>query len=561
MGVRRGLWVGAPLLACGLAALGQVTPPIERPALPEFIKPTPAPRIDVPVPRREVERSPRQQPGTFIRHIRVEGSTVFSQETLHGIVAPFEGQELSSEDMDEVRHRVSLAYANAGYINSGAVLPEQDFKDGELVLRIVEGRLTEVRVAGENTFYPGFIERRLAIGSGTPFNIRKLQDTIQILLQNPQIERINAELLPGVQRGEAVLRVEVKEAKRWNVGFSAANNRSPTIGAVRYELAASGRNLLGLGDSLSARVGHAHGLDDEALSYSVPITPYDTLLTWRSEKIRNRVIEPPFSLIDVRNKSQSTEIGLSQPIYRTPNRALAIGAGLYERDNATSLLGIPFSFTPGIPDGKSKILAARLFGDFLDRTQNSVLASRLTYTSGLNSGGATKSTTNTPDSQYWAVLAQVQWAKRLSEDGRQILVRADVQHASGELLPSEKFAIGGSETVRGYRENQIVRDNGWVASAEYRHPLGLFPIPGLKEKDQDGLLSLALFADFGRAWDHFGNEGRRYIWSVGPGFRWDVADGISAQVYYGARGKSVPLPKNNMQDHGIHFRFAFARAF
>jgi hemolysin activation/secretion protein len=106
-----------------------------------------------------------------------------------------------------------------------------------------------------------------------------------------------------------------------------------------------------------------------------------------------------------------------------------------------------------------------------------------------------------------------------------------------------------------------VKDKGWIASAEYRHPVGRAPVPGLSEGDQAGQVWLAFFVDAGRAWDHFGTSDRRFIWSVGPGARWDIAEGVSAQLYWGLRQKNVVLPNASPQDKGLHFRFAAARSF
>lgn len=562
----------ACMFACSFPMLAQVPPPplerLDRPGgsgqpFPEFRKPAPAPQIVLPPSGPETQRPGGLSTalGVYVRRIRVVGGTVFTEEELRPILAQYENRELTVEDLDELRHRLSLTYSNAGYINSGAVIPDQDVADGVLTLQVVEGRLSGIEIAGEHHFRRAFIAGRVALGAGEPLNVRGLQEAIQLLLQNPQIERINAELAPGAQRGEAVLRMDVKEAKRWSVGFSMANNRSPVVGSVRSELSAAARNLSGFGDMLGVRIGHTHGLDDESFGISIPVSARDTLLSLRKDRVKSRVIEPPFDRVDVRSESESSELGVSHPLYRTLHSSFTVGANLYWRDNATSLLGVPFSFTPGLADGRAKVTALRLFGDWLERTQDSVVAARVTLANGLRRGGATTSTANTPDSQYWTVLTQLQWARRLSEDGRQMLLRIDMQQASGELLPSEKFAIGGSESVRGYRENQIVRDKGWIATAEYRHPVGRVPIPALTQSDSDGLLSAALFADFGRAWDHFGGPARRFIWSYGPGARWDIADGISAQLYWGFRQKKVIVPNNNLQDHGLHFRIAAARAF
>ena len=47
-----------------------------------------------------------------------------------------------------------------------------------------------------------------------------------------------------------------------------------------------------------------------------------------------------------------------------------------------------------------------------------------------------------------------------------------MQLSADPLLPIERIAIGGIDTVRGYRENELVVDSGWITSAELRIPLG-----------------------------------------------------------------------------------------
>jgi hemolysin activation/secretion protein len=531
--------------------------------VPGFLKPEPVPQFVLPPVAPETAR-PELQGGlrVYVKRIEIVGSTAFSEAQLRPIVAPFEGKELTNDDLDELRHRLSLLYAGAGYINSGAVVPDQDVKDGVIRIQIIEGRLAEVRITGPNSFDPRFIASRVRLGAGAPLNVRELQETIQLLLQNPQIERINAELAPGAERGEAVLSMEVAEARRWSLGFSIANNRNPAVGQWRGELSMAAHNLFGWGGALSAYKGHSKGVDDNGFRFTIPISAYDTLFMVRRDRIVSRVIEAPFNALDVTNRSHATEFGLSQPLYRTLRSTLTAGASFYYRDDASTLLGVPFSFVPGLDDGKANIAAARLYADWLDRTADSVFAARVTYTSGLNCCGGTKSTHNTPDSQYSTVLGQAQYARRLSEDGRQLVLRADAQHASGVLLPSEKFTIGGIETVRGYRENQVVRDNGWAASAEYRHPLGRIRLGELSSAEGDGLISAAIFVDAGRARDHYNaSETRKFIWSFGPGLRWDIADSVGMQLYKGFRQSKIVLPGDTPQDNGWHFRFGIAKAF
>jgi hemolysin activation/secretion protein len=118
------------------------------------------------------------------------------------------------------------------------------------------------------------------------------------------------------------------------------------------------------------------------------------------------------------------------------------------------------------------------------------------------------------DGTFASWLGQLQWVGRLPERFRstEMLFRADLQLARDPLLPLEQFAVGGSRTVRGYRQNQLLRDNGFATSIELRIPL----LRGQLGRD---LLQLAPFADLGGAWNEAKTGGPKTLASVGLGLR------------------------------------------
>jgi hemolysin activation/secretion protein len=146
----------------------------------------------------------------------------------------------------------------------------------------------------------------------------------------------------------------------------------------------------------------------------------------------------------------------------------------------------------------------------------------------------------------------VQWARRFGEGGPQVIFRTDLQLANDELLPMERIAIGGFETVRGYRKNTLVRDSGVIASLEGRIPTIRLAIPGLSRQSEDGMVQVAPFFDYGRGWDK--NDvtgGPDQIYSIGVGLRWEVSPDILAQVYYGHALHDLHLNGNGLQNSGV----------
>lgn len=541
------------LLAGGAAAQAPPGPGLERPALPPFLSDRPQPEFVLPPAPLGPERRLSAPLRLTVARFRFAGVTAFPIKDLEALLAPYIGRPIGNEELEEARLAVTRHYIGAGFVNSGALIPDQAIGDGTVLIQVVEGRLAEIEVAGEHGFRPEYLKSRMARAAATPLNVQALQERMQIMLQNPQIERINAELGAGEKPGDAVLRLDVTEAKKYSLGMLTANNRSPAVGGWRTEVNGAARNYFGRGETLGLRIGGAKGLDDLTASLALPVSARDTLFTAKYENTESRVVEPPFDDLDIENRSQSIELGLVEPLYRSLTREVAAGATLVRRKNASLLLGQPFSFTPGLADGESVVSVLRLSADWAERSAAEVLAARLTWSYGLDAFGSTVSTTGDPDSRFRAWLAQVQWVRRLGRNAGYLVTRGDWQRADDALLPSEKFAVGGMSSVRGYRENALVRDNGWAASLEYRLEVARYAPFAAAADSAEGPVELALFGDAGGARDRRGEW--QQLSSLGFGVRWQPWRGALAQFYKGYAGTHVETPRRDMQDQGLHFLF------
>jgi hemolysin activation/secretion protein len=310
------------------------------------------------------------------------------------------------------------------------------------------------------------------------------------------------------------------------------------------------RNEFGRGESLGLAFGEAKGLKDSTAKLALPVSARDTLLTVKLERTESRVVEPPFDAINVENDSEAIEVGLVHPVHKSIPREVALGATVARRKNASFLLGQPFSFVPGLADGKSVVAALRLFADWNERSASQVLALRLTRSWGLPMFGATENNTGNPDSQFSTWLVQSQAARRLPGNAGQLVLRGDWQSASEALLPSEKFAVGGVSSVRGYRENALGRDTGWAASIEDRKEMGKV---ALLREGEGGPVEFAAFADTGAARDRGGES--RQLSGVGLGLRYTPWKGALAQVYKARALNNLQTPSTSSQDRGVHFLF------
>jgi hemolysin activation/secretion protein len=490
----------------------------------------------------------------ILRAVKFSGNTVFSTDELNAIAKPYIDRPVSFSDLEELRLRLTRAYLDRGYIDSGAVIPDQTVTNGTVAINIIEGTLTGVEVSGADRLRPDYVENRVRLAAGPPLNVGPLQERIQILLEDPLIARISAQLGPGLRPGESDLKVQVEERPPLGAMLSFANDRAPSIGSEAGQLTLVGRDLTGFGDLSTFSLQKTVGLQDYAFATELPLTAYDTKIHLTGERTDAVVVEPPFNSIDVEGQTSSIEVGISQPVYRTPDQTFELGAFVAYRQSETFLLGEPFSFSPGVQNGVSKVTVLRLRQNWTDRSRDQVLALRSTFSFGLPVLGATVNPSPLPDTRFSDWLGQAQYARRLSENGTELLLRGDLQLSRDTLLPLEQFAVGGMDSVRGYRQNLLVRDNGLDSSIELRVPIWQPPSP-IAGRDV-GPIRIAPFVDYGRSWNvDQPSPSPQYIASVGLGLLWDPVREVHAAIYYGyALKRQAPQPSNNLQDHGLYFR-------
>lgn len=532
-------------------------PSRERPPLPDYQQPDASPSISFPP-----EPTPSgdsltitDSPSFHLQKIRLVGNAVFSEDELSPIIQPYVGRRITFEALQNLRLKLTRHYVENGYVNSGVVIPDQKIENGEVVLAIIEGRLSEILVAGNEKIRDRYIRSRLVLGADPPLNIRRLEERVQLLHQDPIVDRLNAVLAPGDHPGEAVLEAHVDEASPYVLGIRFDNHESPSVGGERGEIYGAHRNLTGWGDALRARVGLAEGLDDLSLSYDIPLTARDTRFSFRYERNESLVVERPFDIVDIESESETFSFKFSHPFIQTPGDEFSLSLGLDIRDSETRIAGRPYSFSPGVHEGKSEVSVIRFAQDWVSRSRSQVFALRSVFNVGVDAFDATINGGDVPDGRFFAWLGQFQWARRFDDLRRsQLIFRADAQFSSDTLLPLEKFSVGGANSVRGYRENQLVRDNGVAASLECRIPLFRAPIPRLSKTLEDGTVQLAVFGDWGWAENvDAATPHPRTISSAGLGLRWDPSPKIHAECYWGHAFRDLEQADYDLQDDGIHF--------
>ena len=393
----------------------------------------------------------------------------------------------------------------------------------------------------------------LARSAGSPVNVGALRERLQILEQDERIDSIKAEILPTERRGETALHVTIAEKSPLFLTLAGNNYTTPSIGEGSGEIRLGYRNITGYGDAIFADYHASEGLQDGGGSYEIPFTVWDTRFGLSGRGTWSEVIEAPFDDLHIESKTQSYAVSLHQPVLHSLNTLVELFAiGEYRRSESF-LFGDPFSFSLGPERGVARLALVRGGALWTRRSAQMVWVVRAQVTGGVDALGATTHGDHSvPDGRFLAGLLQLQCAARLPWLGLQLITRADGQLADDPLLGIEQFSIGGRHTVRGYRESQLVRDNGVVGSVELRVPM---PLPRFSEWHPT--LALAPYYDIGYGVNNdrglFDDSNGETLDSAGIGALVGIAPGLNFEVYWGKSLRSVRQGgAYSLQDDGVH---------
>jgi hemolysin activation/secretion protein len=519
----------------------------------------------------------------FVKHIDVRGVKAFQPAEITAIVKPYENRMVSSADLQTLRIALTRLYIDKGFVNSGVLLPDQQSKDGVVVYQAVEGTLNRVEVTGPAKLSPHYVTARVLAHVDEPLSLSDLQYALRYLQEDPNVLRLDAKLAPGDALGQSVLRLNVEEQPRFSAGLSADNNHSASTGEWEGAASFGARDLTGYGEELRGSVVRASGGTEGSGVFSIPVNAHNASFQAYFSIANSSIIEQPFEPLDINEKTRTYGLSLTVPLLDRLSNRFAVFLGAESDHSYTTLLGEPFSFSPGAQNGVSNVAVALGGFDWLLHSASSVTDTRVTYRRGVHALGATidESSANDPfnpnPTGADALFGLEQWqfihVQRLNglsafshlNDRAQLIVRSTGQISQDALLVLEKFTIGGVDTVRGFPENLLVRDNGAAATIELQ-----LPVPGYRNEPSPHDLVIAAFVDYGRSWDKAntaaGNSNLDttdplYIASAGLGLLWNPLRGLNAQIYWGrsiannfnANDSPLAFAPNNLQKDGYYF--------
>ena len=544
-----------------------VNPPPTPPSLPETPPASPpSPQELLPTPETSPEELLNTDETITVTEFIFTGNTIFTSEELKvKFTKDLTEKPLSLNRLLTIASDIAKLYSEQGYSTSGAIIsiPETTQQQGKGIVevKIIEGELSEIRVLpAEDSLQlnPDYIRSRLNLATSKPLNIYRLQEALQLLQLNPLIDSISATLSAGASPEQSILEVTVLEADTFNLQIFADNNRSPSVGSFRRGTTITKANLLGWGEQFNFSYANTDGSDAFDVGYTIPINPYNGTFSFAYSNTDNEVVESPFNSLDIESESRSYEFNLRQPIIQNIDRdtrtydEIALGISAFWRESESSLGNEPAPLSPGAEvDGDINIFALRFTQEWTRQNANSVFALRSEFSVGLD---AFDSTTNEqisgvariPDSRFVSWRGQTQYVYLLAPETLLIL-RGSLQIANDALFGAEQFSVGGANTVRGYRQDAVLTDNGFLASAELRLPI----IQGFSES---GVVQLVPFIDYGKGWNDSDvpNPNPQNLASFGLGLLWQEKN-FNCRLDYGIPLIDADSRERTLQEQGLYF--------
>jgi hemolysin activation/secretion protein len=529
-------------------------PPTRPPQIPPSIldnQPNPLPNSAPPLPTPQL---PAITDKIKVLRYEVIGSSVFSQQELTLLTEPFTG-DVGFDQIQAAKQAIERYYIERNYLTTGAYIPTGQTLsiDGAVVkIQVVEGRLEDIKVTGTRRLNTNYIKSRLALATQRPLNNERLLEGLRLLQQDPLVEKISAELSSGVAPGTNLLEVAIKERDSFTGEIVTNNNRPSTVGSWQRRAQVTQANLTGLGDSLTLAYGNTDGSNTIDTSYSVPLTPANTTLTFNAGGTNSQIIEEPYRSLNITSNSRYYEAGLRHPLIRRAQQdatqELAVGMTISKLENSSFLGDTPFALSRGADlNGRSNVTALRWFQEYVQRDNRSVLALRSQVNLGLDILDSTINP-SAPDGRFVSWQGQGRWQRRLAEN-TDLIVQGRLQFADRSLLSVEQFAVGGQNTVRGYRQDALLADNGAFASVELQLPV---------TSSTTSVLQVAPFIDFGTTWNTNGaNAGNNTLFSAGLGLQWRT-DHLMARLDWGIPLVNVPEGRKTLQENGLYFSVRYS---
>lgn len=423
--------------------------------LPEAAPPTPA------LPKPTMPPAGEGKP-VRIAQVAFAGNSVIPEALLRELVQTLIKPEMTIGEISGIAVGLTTRLREAGYLLAIAVIPPQKLENGRLRVDILEGRIDFISVTGNRQYASTYIEKLIGDLRGKPApTIADLEERMLLLNELPGL-RARALLSTGKEPGGTTLALDVTESPyRATIGVS--NHGSRELGQFRLDGSLDLYNPFASGDVLSVRGLHsAGGLTDLGrLAYS--IQPFGRTRYGVSISRVDYRVGDNFTALDLQGYALTREISASTPLLRLRTTGVTLGAGA--RSSRTSQTALAVNTGSNVVNSGF----ANLAGYHYDMGGGATFA-----VIGLASNGRSNPSGTDPRALSLKADGDVSHTRPVGA-GFEVAGRFAGAVSRVALPDSEKFSIGGPDSVRAYPIAQARGDRGFLASLEMRRRLDSLP--------------------------------------------------------------------------------------
>lgn len=412
-----------------------------------------------------------------VRNVQIKGMTRYAQSDFAADLAKLSGDCVSIADINAVLRTITNRYVAAGYVTSRAVIGPQDLKSGVLEIIVIEGQLDGISSEGVGTkrkYRKGELAAAFPNTKGRQLNLRDLEQGVDQLARLGSAEP-DIDITPAELPGASNLIVRRKRADTpLRASYSVNNEGSANTGRIQSTASLDIDSPLGIADfwSLyySRDLENKDGRGSEGYGAFVSIPYGYTTLTLSGGRYSFdsilQGVDQAFANSGVSTNGSAT---LDHLLFRDGKTKLSVSAGLSLLDTVNRIQGIKLRTSSyRLVSGAINVRAQRRIGGGLATAD-------IGFTRGLDIFGANAVDTGPGGAQlvFRKLEASLGFQTRSNMLGVPLNYSGVVRGSAAldPVFPGERFSLGGSSTVRGFRDDGISGRSGIFTRQQIGFPL------------------------------------------------------------------------------------------
>ncbi|OPA85731.1 ShlB family hemolysin secretion/activation protein [Pseudomonas fluorescens] len=413
-----------------------------------------------------------------IQTIELKGADSLPAPDRERLLKPWIGQCLGVSQLNQLLKVITDYYIDKGLVTSRAYLPQQDLSKGQLQVLVVEGKLETLKGAEHSQLSDRELAMAFPGNKGELLNLREIEQAIDQLNRLPS-NRAQMELAPGTAVGGSSVWVKNDPQKPWRASLSRNNDGQKSTGEQQWGTGFEWDSPLGLADQLILRGGHDAISDHQKTSknamlyYNLPWGWWNFSYSYNTSDYRSVVQGNGFDFKQT-GDSENHQLRAERVIHRDALSKTSVNVGLaHLRTNNY------------IEDSRLKESSNRLSELQLGINHGRRIGSAfVNLDAGMQNGtGAFDAQGNhnprpgVPDARYRKYTATVSYLQPFQLWGESLSFTslATGQRSEDVLFSPQRMSLGGSSSIRGYKDQQLSGDSGayWRNDLRWSRPVTL----------------------------------------------------------------------------------------